>query len=127
MDTMSLIDNGIYARGNVIVGEEEVGYSIFTIDARSEDQKKKDQNPSAPNRRLNIFIPGHGQRVRTARKLMTRIVTRTKEKILWSIKIDPTRGGDPTKAMAMVEIIKGLVQKGSDSDQQIPGRLKGES
>jgi hypothetical protein len=109
MDETPLVKNGKYERGIVKVGDEVVGYSILTIDARSDDRLKENQSKAGLSGRLNIFVPGHGQRVTTAKKLLTGIVTMSKEKLLWSINIDPTTGGEPVKAKALIKIIKNLV------------------
>jgi len=98
--------DGKWERGVVRVDGETVGYTLYEIDARTEDQ----QTSNATNRRLdgnlNVYIPGHGQRSTAAKNVMATIVALSPSRILWSIDIDPPKGGDPTRAEALIKVIK---------------------
>lgn len=102
----SVIVSGKFERGQVVVGDERCGYGFYAIDARSEDQRLRNTNTRTLDGDLVVFIPGHGQRAATARRLQSALVETSSSKVLWSIDIDPPEGGDPVKADALIEIIR---------------------
>jgi len=103
--------HGKWERGEVQVDGETIGYTLYEIDARTEDQRLENARCNALDGYLNVFAPGHGQTAAGARSLITTIVALSSSKILWSIDVDPPKGGDPTKAEALIKIIR---RKASD-------------
>jgi pimeloyl-ACP methyl ester carboxylesterase len=93
-------------RGTVRVDGETVGYTLYEVDARAENQRADNVRNKQLDGNLNVYIPGHGQRATAARNAMATIAALSSSRILWSIDIDPPVGGDPTRAEALVKIIR---------------------
>ena len=98
--------DGKQERGEVEVDGERIGYTLCEVDARPEGQRIANARDKALDGNLNVYVPGHGQRVAAARNLIAAIVTRSSSKVLWAIDIDPPGGGDPARAEALVKIVR---------------------
>ena len=98
--------DGKRERGEVEVDGERTGYTLFEVDARPESQRVANARDRALDGNLNVYVPGHGQRVAAARNLIAAIVTLSSSKVLWAIDINPPSGGDPARAEALVKIIR---------------------
>ena len=98
--------DGKRERGEVEVDGERTGYTLYEVDARPESQRIANARDRALDGNLNVYVPGHGQRVAAARNLIATIMTLSSSKVLWAIDVDPPRGGDAARAEALVKIIR---------------------
>lgn len=80
------------------VGGEVVGYTLFALDVRTAAQRWANARANTLDGNLNVFIPGHGQRAAGVPKVVRAIAECSRSKVVWSVDIDPPRGGDPVKA-----------------------------
>ncbi|NIS79927.1 MAG: hypothetical protein GTO14_06920 [Anaerolineales bacterium] len=103
--------SGKILRGEVAVAGEKCGYSFYAIDARTEDQRLRNTQTGTLDGDLIVFIPGHGQRSAAARRLQSTLIEASASKVLWSIDVDPPRGGDPVKTQAVIEIVRQKVSE----------------
>jgi pimeloyl-ACP methyl ester carboxylesterase len=93
-------------RSSVFVDGETVGYSSYVVDARDDARRLKNKLENKLEGNLVVYLPGHVQPVDAARELHTAIVQASRAGILWSVDIDPPKGGDPTKAAALNQILR---------------------
>jgi len=112
--------HGKWERDEVEVDGETIGYTLYEIDARTESQRIMNARDNTLDGNLNVYIPGHGQTAAAARNLIATTVALSPSKVLWSIDIDPPRGGDPTRAEALIKIIRRKV-----SDELFNGERQG--
>jgi pimeloyl-ACP methyl ester carboxylesterase len=94
-----------HIRSSVDIDGESVGYSCLEIDARSDARRLKNKSQNKLDGNLAVYLPGHVQPVDAARQLHAAIVQASRAGVLWSIDIDPPKGGDPIKAAALIEIL----------------------
>jgi len=92
-------------RSSVDIDGETVGYSYLEIDARDDARRLKNRSQNKLDGNLAVYLPGHVQPVDAARHLHTALVQASRAGVLWSIDIDPPKGGDPTKAAALIRIL----------------------
>jgi pimeloyl-ACP methyl ester carboxylesterase len=93
-------------RSSVFVDGEKVGYSTYKIDARDDTRRLKNKLENKLEGNLIVYLPGHVQPVDAARELHTAIVQASRAGVLWSVDIDPPKGGDPVKAAALIQILR---------------------
>lgn len=98
--------DGKWEQGEVEVGGETIGYTLYEVDARTESQRIANARDKALDGNLNVYVPGHGQRAAAAKNLIATIVALSSSKVLWAIDVDPPRGGDPARAEALIKIIR---------------------
>lgn len=90
------------ARDQVTVFEQRLGYQLYEVDARPVGAG----DSGCLQGNLNVFIPGHWQKARTAQRLLQGIAAESDSGLVWSLDIDPPQGGDPVRAAALVEILR---------------------
>jgi pimeloyl-ACP methyl ester carboxylesterase len=95
-----------HLRGSVFVHGEKVGYSSYVIDSRDDARLLRNKLENKLEGNLVVYLPGHVQPADAARELHAAIVRASRAGVLWSIDIDPPRGGDPTKAAALIHILR---------------------
>jgi hypothetical protein len=93
-------------RGEVKLRGEKIGYTLYEVDARPESQRTANARDKTLDGNLNVYVPGHGQRVTAARNLIARIMSLSSSKVLWAIDVDPPRGGDLARAEALIKIVR---------------------
>jgi len=93
-------------RSEIEIDREIVGFTLYEVDARTENQRLSNARDKTLDGSLNVYIPGHGQTANAATNLITTIVAHSQSKILWSVDIDPPKGGDHIRAKALIRIIK---------------------
>ncbi len=93
-------------RGSVFVDGEKVGYSSYVIDTRDDARRLKNKSENKLEGNLVVYLPGHVQPADAAMHLHTAIVQSSRAGLLWSVDIDPPKGGDPIKAAALIEILR---------------------
>jgi hypothetical protein len=94
------------ARAAVHVGDEEVHYEVLTVDARSDGERARDAARGAPEGRVIVVVPGHGQTVAGPRKLVGAAARLSRSGIAWCIDPIPAAGGDVTEAQAIARIVR---------------------
>ena len=104
--------HGKWERDEVEVDGETIGYTLYEIDARTESQRIMNTRDNTLDGNLNVYIPGHGQTAAAARNLIATTIALSSSKVLWSIDIDPPRGGDPARAEVLIKIIKRKASQG---------------
>jgi pimeloyl-ACP methyl ester carboxylesterase len=100
-----------------------VGYSCYIIDARDDGRHQKNKTDNALEGNLVVYLPGHVQPADAARDLHTAIIEASQAGVLWSIDIDPPKGGDPTKAAALIKILHEQVM-GYLFDDPVTARIR---
>ncbi len=94
-----------HMRSSVDIDGVTVGYSCLEIDARDDARRLKNKSENKLDGNLAVYLPGHVQPVDAARHLHAALVQASRAGVLWSIDIDPPKGGDPTKASALIQIL----------------------
>lgn len=93
-------------KGQVDLQGQRIGYTLYSVDARPPEQRRQNNIDRHLDGDLNVFLPGHGQLARTARKLIHTIAENSASHIVWSIDINPPKGGDPVKAEALLILLR---------------------
>jgi len=93
-------------KGQVDLQGQRIGYTLYSVDARSPEQRRQNDIGHRLDGDLNVFLPGHGQLARTARELIRTIADNSASHIVWSIDICPPKGGDPVKAEALLALLR---------------------
>jgi pimeloyl-ACP methyl ester carboxylesterase len=93
-------------RGVVEVQGEKVGYELYAIDARSNQQREQDTHRGRPDGNIMVIVPGHGQSIRGPKKLVAAAALLSKSKIAWCVDPTPATGGDRTEAQAIARVVK---------------------
>ncbi|MFQ5853359.1 MAG: hypothetical protein ACE5JU_22595 [Candidatus Binatia bacterium] len=104
--------DGKWERGEVEVDGETIGYSLYEVDARTESQRIANAREKTLDGNLIVYVPGHGQTAAAAKNLIATIIALSSSKVLWSIDIDPPRGGDRARAEALIKIIRKKATEG---------------
>jgi pimeloyl-ACP methyl ester carboxylesterase len=99
-------NDGKYERGAVEVQGEMVGYELYAIDARSNQQREQDAHHGGPGGNIMVIVPGHGQSIRGPKKLAAAAALLSKSKIAWCIDPTPATGGDRTEARAIARVVR---------------------
>lgn len=100
---------------------ESVGYELYEFDARRDEECSADDRRQALGGDLLVIIPGHGQTADSAKHLIENTAFLSKSKVVWSVDIDPPRGGDPIKAKALLAIVRENLSALFPSSQGSPG------
>jgi pimeloyl-ACP methyl ester carboxylesterase len=100
-----------FERGVVQVGWEKVAFELFGVDARTEDERARDNARQRPAGNIIVLIPGHGQTAGYPKRMAAAAATLSNSKIVWSIDITPPAGGDPIKVKALVKIVHGQIAR----------------
>ncbi|MGD1996987.1 MAG: alpha/beta fold hydrolase [Anaerolineae bacterium] len=103
-------------RNQVEVAGERIGYTLYELDGRTEQQRRA----KTVDGNLNVFIPGHGQTADAAKALIATIVRFSSSKVVWSIDVDPPRGGDAARAEAVIKIVESKAAR-----ELVPGGAEG--
>lgn len=93
-------------RGNIDHHGQRIGYTLYSVDARPEEQRRQNNIDRRLDGKLNVFLPGHGQLAGTARDLILTIAENSASHIVWSIDIHPPEGGDPVKGEALLALLR---------------------
>jgi pimeloyl-ACP methyl ester carboxylesterase len=92
-------------------GRESIGYSLFEVRCITEDINPRQDSITKLECDLSVFIPGHGQKAWTAKKLIYSLAMHTTSGLVWSLDIDPPSGGDPKRAEALLAILRRRTDK----------------
>lgn len=93
-------------RQEIVIEGQRIGYSLYSIDGRTESQRVENARRGGLDGNPVIFLPGHGQRATAAKNLHSALLESSRSKLLVSIDVDPPPGGDPMKAVALIAIIR---------------------
>ena len=93
-------------KGQVDLQRQRIGYTLYSVDVRSPEQRRQNEIDRRLDGDLNVFLPGHGQLARTARELIHTIAENSASHIVWSIDMHPPEGGDPVKAEALLALLR---------------------
>jgi hypothetical protein len=93
-------------KGHIDLQGQRIGYTLYSVDARQPEQRRQNDLECRLDGDLNVFLPGHGQLARTARKLIHIIAENSASRLVWSVDIHPPRGGDPVKAEALLALLR---------------------
>lgn len=98
-------------RGQVDLGNQTVGYVLYELDCRTDDQQAIDDERHSLAGDLIVIIPGHGQTVETTANLLRSSAAASKAGVAWALDIDPPEHGDPDKAAALPVIVRQEVRR----------------
>jgi pimeloyl-ACP methyl ester carboxylesterase len=93
-------------RGAVEVQEEAVGYELYTLDARSDQQREQDTHRGRLDGNIVVVVPGHGQTIHGPKKLVATAALLSRSRIAWCIDPIPAKGGDRTEAQAIARVVR---------------------
>ena len=98
-----------HEQGTVEIGHETVEYEVRIVDARSEEQRARDERRGRPDGNLIVVVPGHGLTVDGPKRLVAAAALLSKSKIAWCIDPTPAKGGDRAEAQALARIVMDRV------------------
>lgn len=98
-----------YLRDSVEIDGETVSYSCYVIDTRDDAKRLKNNWENELDGNLIVYLPGHLQPADAAQNLHTAIAQVSRAGVVWSIDIDPPKGGDPAKALALIKMLHQMV------------------
>ena len=116
-------------KGQIDFQGQRIGYTLYSVDARPQNQRQQNDLARRLDGGLNVFLPGHGQLARTARKLIHTIAENSASHLVWSVDIHPPKGGDPVKAEVLLALLRERIaaelfpSAPSDLDDPYPVRM----
>jgi pimeloyl-ACP methyl ester carboxylesterase len=115
-------------KGHIVLQGQRIGYTLYSVDARPPEQRRQNDIERRLDGDLSVFLPGHGQLARTARKLIHTIADNSASHLVWSVDIHPPKGGDPVKAEALLTLLRERIAADlfppAANDPAVPQRIR---
>jgi len=102
----------VVKRDAVLIDNQKIGYYLYEYNP---GDRHPPSSTTATNI-INVYLPGHGQRATTAKRLLSSLAQQNQSQLTWSIDIDPAPGGSTIKVRALVKIIEQMIAKHYPSD-----------
>lgn len=102
--------SGTWTRGTVPANGEQVRYEIYAIDARTGEQRARNDRLRQLDGHVVVLIPGHGQTVRGPRNLVETAARLSRSGLAWCIDPVPARGGDLAEGQAIAAVVRSRLR-----------------